>query len=84
MPDSAVLQSRKISHNLLYYTIVSEAFQKDVALQYWWPVPGLLNTKEGRMFHLLLSKRWHLLPPFLSNEPGTENDLVITDQCRVC
>jgi hypothetical protein len=34
-------------------------------------VPGLLNTKEKRRFHLLLSKRWHLLPPFLSNEPGT-------------
>jgi hypothetical protein len=35
------------------------------------PVPGSLNTKEGRKFHLILSKRWHLLLPFLYNEPGT-------------
>jgi hypothetical protein len=26
----------------------------------------------GRRFHLLLSKRLHLLPPFLFNEPSTE------------
>jgi hypothetical protein len=33
--------------------------------------PGSLNKKEGRRFHLLLSKRLHLLPPFLSNESCT-------------
>jgi hypothetical protein len=27
-------------------------------------VPGSLDKKEGRRFHLLLSKRLHLLPPF--------------------
>jgi hypothetical protein len=32
-------------------------------------VPSI--KKGGRRFHLLLSKRWHLLPPFMSNEPGT-------------
>jgi hypothetical protein len=31
-------------------------------------VPGSLDKKEGRWWHLLLNKRWHLLPPFLSNE----------------
>jgi hypothetical protein len=31
------------------------------------PVPGSLDKKEGRRFHLLLSKRMHLLPPFLFN-----------------
>jgi hypothetical protein len=35
------------------------------------PVPGSLDKNEGRRFHLLLSKRLHLLPPFMSNEPGT-------------
>jgi hypothetical protein len=34
-------------------------------------VPGSLNKKGGRRFHLSLSKRLHLLPPFLSNEPVT-------------
>jgi hypothetical protein len=34
-------------------------------------VPGSLNKKGGRRFHLLLRKRLHLFPPFLSNEPGT-------------
>jgi hypothetical protein len=33
-------------------------------------VLGLLDKKiGGRRFHPLL--RWHLLPPFWSNEPGT-------------
>jgi hypothetical protein len=31
-------------------------------------VPGLLDEKEGRRGHVLLSKRWHLSPPFRSNE----------------
>jgi hypothetical protein len=34
------------------------------------PVPGLLDKKEGRRLHHSLTKRWHLLPPFLSNESG--------------
>jgi hypothetical protein len=34
-------------------------------------VPGSLDKKEGRRFYLLLSKRLHLRPPFLFNEPGT-------------
>jgi hypothetical protein len=34
-------------------------------------VSGSLDKKGGRIFHLLLNKRCHLLPPFLSNEPGT-------------
>jgi hypothetical protein len=33
---------------------------------------GLLDKQGGRRCHLLLMKRWHLLPPFVSNEPGTE------------
>jgi hypothetical protein len=33
--------------------------------------PGSLDNKSGRRCHLLLIKRWHLLPSFLSNEPGT-------------
>jgi hypothetical protein len=36
-------------------------------------VPGLLDKKGGKRFHLLLSKRWHLLPPFMSNEPGNSD-----------
>jgi hypothetical protein len=35
-------------------------------------VPGSLDKKEGRRCHLLLRKRWHLLPPFLPNKPGTD------------
>jgi hypothetical protein len=35
------------------------------------PVPGSLDKKEGRRFHLLWSKRCHLLRPLLSNEPGS-------------
>jgi hypothetical protein len=31
-------------------------------------MPGLLDKKGGRRWLLLLNKRWHLLPPFLSNE----------------
>jgi hypothetical protein len=34
-------------------------------------VPSSLDKKGGRRFHLLLRKRWHRIPPFLSNEPGT-------------
>jgi hypothetical protein len=34
-------------------------------------MPGLLDKKEGRKWHLVLNKRWHLLPPILSNEFGT-------------
>jgi hypothetical protein len=35
-------------------------------------VPGSLDNRDQRRFHLLLSKRLHLLPPFfLFNEPGT-------------
>jgi hypothetical protein len=36
-------------------------------------VLGSLDKKGGRRCHLLLGKRWHLLPPyFMSNEPGTD------------
>jgi hypothetical protein len=34
-------------------------------------VLGSLGIKGGRRCHLLLNKRWRLLPSFLSNEPGT-------------
>jgi hypothetical protein len=34
-------------------------------------VPGSLYKKGGRKCHHLLSKRLHLLSPFLSNEPCT-------------
>jgi hypothetical protein len=34
-------------------------------------VPDSLDRKGGRRLHLLLSKSWHFLLPFLSNEPGT-------------
>jgi hypothetical protein len=33
-------------------------------------VLGLVDIKGGRRCHLLLNKRWNLLPSFLSNEPG--------------
>jgi hypothetical protein len=34
-------------------------------------VPDSLRQKKGgRRRHLLISQRWHLLPPFLSNESG--------------
>jgi hypothetical protein len=33
------------------------------------PVPG--DENGGRRCNLLLNKIWNLLPPFLSNEPGT-------------
>jgi hypothetical protein len=39
----------------------------------FYPLPGSLDKKEERRFHLLPRKRWHLLPPFLSNEPGTHH-----------
>jgi hypothetical protein len=35
------------------------------------PVPGSLDKKGGRRCQLLLNKRWHLLPPFSFNEPGS-------------
>jgi hypothetical protein len=34
-------------------------------------VTGLLDKEEGRHFKLLFNTRWNLLPPYLSNEPGT-------------
>jgi hypothetical protein len=34
-------------------------------------VPGSLDKKGGRRCHLLLNKRCHLPPTFLSKEPGT-------------
>jgi hypothetical protein len=37
-------------------------------------VPGALDTKGGRRCHLLLNKRWHLLPSFLSNEPDSKGE----------
>jgi hypothetical protein len=33
---------------------------------------GLLDKYRRERYHLLLNKRLHLFPPFLSNEPGTE------------
>jgi hypothetical protein len=35
-------------------------------------VPGSLVKKGGSRYHLLLNKRWLLLPPFLSDDPGTD------------
>jgi hypothetical protein len=32
---------------------------------------GIVRQKKGGKCQLLLNKRWHLRPPFLSNEPGT-------------
>jgi hypothetical protein len=37
-------------------------------------VPGSLDKKEGRSFHLILRKNLHLIPPLLSDEPGTGNE----------
>jgi hypothetical protein len=34
-------------------------------------VPGSLDKKGGRRFFILLSKRLHLLQPFLFNKPVT-------------
>jgi hypothetical protein len=34
-------------------------------------VPGSLTIEGERGFHLLLKQKMELLPPFLSNEPGT-------------
>jgi hypothetical protein len=39
---------------------------------------GCVSKKEGeRRCHLLLNKRWYLFPHFLSNEPATENFVLI-------
>jgi hypothetical protein len=35
------------------------------------PVPGSLDKKRVTRCHLLLNKKWHLLPPFFFNEPGS-------------
>jgi hypothetical protein len=35
------------------------------------PMPGSLDKKSLRKCNFLPNKRWHLLPPFLFNEPGT-------------
>jgi hypothetical protein len=35
------------------------------------PVQGLFDKKGGRRYYHVLSKRWHLLQPLLSNEPTT-------------
>jgi hypothetical protein len=32
---------------------------------------GFVRQKDGRRGNLSLNERWNLLPPFLSNEPGT-------------
>jgi hypothetical protein len=42
------------------------------AISKFLPVLGALDKLGGRRCHLLLNKRRHLLPPFLSKEPGTE------------
>jgi hypothetical protein len=39
-------------------------------------VSGSLDKIWGRRLHLLLSKRLHLLPPFLSDDPGTAHIIV--------
>jgi hypothetical protein len=39
------------------------------------PMPGLLDKKGARRFHLLSSKRWHLFQPFFSNEPSIGEDV---------
>jgi hypothetical protein len=57
-------------HLFLFYPYCT-FFLPSLASFIWFPVPGSLNKKGGRRFHLLISKRLHLLPPFLSNEPGT-------------
>jgi hypothetical protein len=37
-------------------------------------VSGSLDKKRGRRCHLPRNKRWHPLPPILSNEPGTRKE----------
>jgi hypothetical protein len=49
---------------------VKKGIVRDVLWSYQ-PVPGSLDKKGERRCHLLLNKRWNLLPHFLSNEPGT-------------
>jgi hypothetical protein len=52
-------------------------------------VPGSLDKKGGRRCHLLLNKRWNLLPSFLFNEPGADlvriqmRDTVKISECGV-
>jgi hypothetical protein len=44
---------------------------------------GFVRHKSGKKVpYLLLSKRWHLLPPFLSNEPGTASFFLSTLQMK--
>jgi hypothetical protein len=47
-----------------------------------------VRYKRGRRFYLPSIKRWHLLPPFLSNEPGTgkftNNQHRITERAEYC
>jgi hypothetical protein len=38
---------------------------------------------EGRRrCHVLFNKRWHLLPPFLSYEPGTDSIIQLENHCH--
>jgi hypothetical protein len=46
-----------------------------------YSVPGSLDKKGGRRFHLLLINRLHLPSSFLSNEPGTGLSLEDGDLC---
>jgi hypothetical protein len=61
--------------NLVHQTIFEAIYGVLPSLYTSNPVPGSLNIEGGREFHLLLKQkmelRWNLLPPFLSNEPGT-------------
>jgi hypothetical protein len=51
------------------YNVKKGGWEEQVSIIDTVPVP--LDKKGGRRFHLLLHKRWHLLPPFVTNEPGT-------------
>jgi hypothetical protein len=47
------------------------------------PVPGSFDKKERRRCHLFLSKRWHLLPVFLSKRAGPGTDHVTRNQGKI-
>jgi hypothetical protein len=64
---------------ILYFTLLYEIFLSKKGFQElqekFKSLPGLINKRGGSECHLfILSKKWYLLVPFLSNEPGTAWD----------
>jgi hypothetical protein len=54
-----------------------EAFSFTCASHDFLHRAGSLDKKARRRCRLLLCNRWHLLPPFLSNEPDTDLQCVL-------